>query len=113
MLRYTHSQLYKPHHDYIPQHSSFPFGPRVLTFFLYLSDVEAGGETRFPGLNVTVLPKKGRALLWPSVHDDRPLIMDERTMHEAMPVLAGTKYAGNLWLHPWDFRGPHHNGCAP
>ena len=29
-------------------------GPRVFTFFLYLSDVEEGGGTRFPYLNATV-----------------------------------------------------------
>jgi hypothetical protein len=33
-------------------------GPRILTFFLYLSDVEEGGETNFPLLNISVNPKK-------------------------------------------------------
>jgi hypothetical protein len=28
-------------------------GPRILTFFLYLSDVEEGGETAFPDLGHT------------------------------------------------------------
>lgn len=44
-------------------------GPRILTFFLYLSDVEEGGETVFPSLNISVSPKRGRALLWPSTMD--------------------------------------------
>lgn len=35
-------------------------GPRILTFFLYLSDVEEGGETGFPKMNLQVTPKKGR-----------------------------------------------------
>jgi hypothetical protein len=28
-------------------------GPRILTFFLYLSDVEEGGETSFPQLGIS------------------------------------------------------------
>lgn len=85
----------------------------MFTFFIYLSDVEEGGETRFPYLNISVHPKKGRALLWPSVKDAEPINMDTRTQHEARPVIRGTKYAGNFWLHQWDFRNPHATGCAP
>ena len=38
-------------------------GPRILTFFLYLSDVEEGGETVFTNLGIKVKPKRGRALI--------------------------------------------------
>ena len=57
-------------------------GPRVLTFFLYLSDVEEGGETAFPLLGIAVKPKKGKALLWPSVLDHDTLSYEPRTLHE-------------------------------
>ena len=57
-------------------------GPRILTFFLYLSDVEEGGETHFPLLGISVKPKKGKALLWPSVVDDDLLQFERRTLHE-------------------------------
>jgi hypothetical protein len=40
----------------------------------------------------TVLPKQGRALLWPSVKDDSPNVEDGRTDHQALPVEAGIKY---------------------
>jgi prolyl 4-hydroxylase len=70
--------------------------------FLYLNDVEAGGGTKFNDLNITVMPKRGRALLWPSVHNDEPNLKDERTKHEALPVEAGVKYGANAWFHQFD-----------
>lgn len=59
---------------------------------MYLNDVPEGGGTRFNNLDLTVKPKKGAALIWPSVLDERPHDKDERTMHEAMPVIEGVKY---------------------
>jgi prolyl 4-hydroxylase len=38
-------------------------GPRILTFFLYLSDVEAGGGTRFDKLGYTIMPKGWKSSL--------------------------------------------------
>ena len=63
----------------------------------YLSDVEAGGGTDFPTLGITVNPKKGRAVLWPSVYNADPLRKDPRTDHQALPVEEGTKFAANGW----------------
>jgi hypothetical protein len=53
--------------------------------------------TKFNRLNITVTPKLGRALLWPSVLNDRPHHQDERTYHEALPVDVGVKYGANAW----------------
>jgi hypothetical protein len=53
-------------------------------------------------LNITVTPKQGRALLWPSVLNDRPHHQDERTYHEALPVDVGVKYGANAWC-----KSPH------
>ena len=54
----------------------------MLTLFLYLNDVEEGGGTHFPLLDITVQPKKGSALLWPSVVDEDIEQKDFRTDHE-------------------------------
>jgi len=83
-----------------------------LTFFLYLSDVEEGGETTFNKLGLEVKPKLGRALVWPSVRDDEPDFWDDRTYHEAMPVIKGKKYAANHWIHLNDYEGPNLWGCT-
>ena len=85
--------------------------PRVYTFFLYLSDVEEGGGTKFD-LGFTVQPKKGKAVVWPATHNERPFEQDHRTHHEALPVTKGTKYAANFWIHQYDYVTAHHQGCT-
>lgn len=87
-------------------------GPRILTFFLYLSDVEEGGETGFPNLNINVKPRKGSALLWPSVLDSNLFEQDVRTHHEAKEVRKGLKYAANSWIHLYDFQKSNLWGCT-
>jgi prolyl 4-hydroxylase len=79
--------------------------------YLYLNDVDAGGGTNFDTLDLTVLPKRGRALLWPSVLDSAPNDTDGRTSHQALPVEAGVKYGANAWFHMRDFKTPNGNGC--
>ena len=111
ILKYEVGQFYKTHHDYIPHQKDRQCGPRILTFFIYLSDVEAGGGTNFPDLDLTVMPKKGRALLWPSVLDSDPLKIDDRMRHQALPVEKGTKFAVNGWIHTFDYVGPQERGC--
>jgi len=61
-------------------------GVRILTLYLYLNDVENGGGTNFDKLDLTVMPRRGRALLWPSVFDSDPNAKDDRTTHQALPV---------------------------
>ena len=82
VLRYQPGQFYRTHHDMSPGDNELACGRRILTFFLYLSDVEEGGGTNFPNLDVTVTPKKGSAVLWPSVKDHDPTKQDIRTRHQ-------------------------------
>lgn len=111
LLKYEKGQFYNQHHDYIEHHLDRSPGVRILTVFLYLNDVEAGGGTHFPLLNQTVHPKRGRALLWPSVLNDDPDQKDNLTEHEALPVEAGVKYGANAWVHQRDFKEPWSKGC--
>lgn len=90
---------YEVHHDYIDLEIERQQGVRILTVYLYLNEVEAGGGTNFPELNLTVMPKRGRALFWPSVTDQNPSRTDTRTEHQALPVEQGVKYGANFWYH--------------
>eukprot|EP00729_Bicosta_minor_P007850 gene7850-5504_t len=82
-------------------------GQRVFTCFLYLNDDFDGGETIFPLLNLTVVPKKGSMVLWRNVlrkgkgkgkGGKDTAAVDGRTVHRGNPVLDGVKYAANLWV---------------
>ena len=90
-----------------------PQGVRLYTFFVYLSDVEQGGGTRFTDLGITVTPKLGRGILWPSVLTNDLNAGDMRTHHEALPVEKGVKHAANLWQHLYDFKTPSRSGLCP
>ena len=106
--------FYRRHTDYIEGDQYRVQGPRIYTLFMYLNDVPEGGGTRFMDLggdNITFTPKKGKAILWPSVLNDDPLAFDPRTHHEALPVTKGEKYGANFWIHQYAFKGPYTAGC--
>ena len=82
-----------------------------MTLFFYLNDVEEGGETVFPYINISITPVAGSALLWTNVlpyHEDITrqvqLDADQRMFHEASVVMKGVKYAMNVWVHRQDFK---------
>jgi prolyl 4-hydroxylase len=60
ILKYEEGQFYKTHNDYAGDQKNHPPGVRILTFYVYLSNVDKGGGTHFPELTLTVAPKKGR-----------------------------------------------------
>jgi prolyl 4-hydroxylase len=111
LLRYENNQFYQTHSDYIPYQVDRPMGARILTFYMYLSDVEEGGGTSFPYVNKTVTPKRGRAALWPSVLNEDPNSKDSRTNHQALPVIKGVKYGANAWIHQRDYKEASKKGC--
>ena len=112
LVKYVPGQYYKMHHDNGYETMRGPQGPRLLTVFIYLNDVEEGGATRFNDIfgdktmvHMDVLPRKGSALIWPSVLSEFPNdTYDKRTFHEAMMVTKGVKFGANAWLHLRDYK---------
>ncbi|KAM7361953.1 prolyl-4-hydroxylase-alpha MP [Cochliomyia hominivorax] len=75
-------------------------GNRISTAIYYLADVEEGGGTAFPFLNILVKPRKGSMLFWYNLHTSGD--GDYRTKHAACPVLKGSKWIANVWLRQYD-----------
>jgi len=112
VLHYDRTEWYREHYDYFPVLKRGQ-GNRMATFFLYLTDVEEGGETYFPwygnqyvdlacvhpdGFRIT--PKRGRAVLFYSMLPDGNL--DTRSLHGGCQVRRGEKWSANFWI--WEPR---------
>ncbi|BFF93068.1 prolyl 4-hydroxylase subunit alpha-1-like [Drosophila madeirensis] len=102
---------YAPHFDFARREEKRAFeglnlGNRIATVLFYMSDVEQGGATVFTTLRTALWPKRGTAAFWMNLHRDGE--GDKRTQHAACPVLTGTKWVSNKWIHErgQEFRRP-------
>lgn len=70
-------------------------GQRSITAMAYLNDVEAGGDTEFTQIGMSIKPRRGALLIW---NNNLPNGMpNENTMHAGMPVIQGVKYVLTKW----------------
>lgn len=93
---------YEPHFDFARREETNAFkslgtGNRIATVLFYMSDVAQGGATVFPSLRLSLWPEKGTAAFWHNLHTNGE--GDYLTRHAACPVLAGSKWVCNKWLH--------------
>ncbi len=103
VIRYGVDQQYRPHFDAYDlstptgQRCCKKGGQRLVTALVYLNNVDKGGSTAFPKQNVEILPQKGRMAIF---HNTLPgsTKRDPKSLHAGTPVLAGEKWAFNLWF---------------
>ena len=77
-------------------------GQRVMTVLVYLNDVQQGGATAFPALNLQVQPRRGMALVFfPATVDG---MLDKRALHAAMPAI-DTKFISQVWVRQSTYNG--------
>lgn len=104
VIYYGPDQEYKQHYDSWVHDGSYKTlrcmkygGARLKTALVYLCDVEEGGGTKMTKLNITIMPKKGKLLVFHNTYKDSH-IRHPDSEHAGMPVIKGEKYAFNLWF---------------
>jgi prolyl 4-hydroxylase len=109
ILNYAPNAEYKPHHDYFDENTVegqrivSRSGNRVATLIMYLNEVERGGATIFPKLNLQVLPRKGSVLYFDYFLPGG--IYDPDSLHGGTPVLAGEKWIATQWVRRLPYEG--------
>ncbi|RDD40049.1 Prolyl 4-hydroxylase subunit alpha-2 [Trichoplax sp. H2] len=92
---------YEPHFDHADSGTdvfkTWKGGNRIATMLIYLSSVELGGATVFSSAGVRIEPRQGSAAFWYNLH--RNGNGNNLTRHAACPVLIGSKWIANKWIH--------------
>lgn len=134
VLKYEYMGRYAAHTDYFdPKDYQHDKGTmmltadgvhnRLLTVFMYMSDVEKGGETYFPAhggmphptdyedctRGYSVKPERRKVIIFYNMHPSGEL--DRASLHGGCRVINGTKWSANFWVWnvPRDYKStvPH------
>jgi prolyl 4-hydroxylase len=105
--RYGVGQEFKPHHDYFHTTQNYwreqmmMGGQRTWSAMVFLNAPEAGGHTNFPTAGIKITPCAGNLLIWNNM--DMLGQPNPASLHQGMPVEAGSKYVLTKWYRerPW------------
>ena len=115
LLRYDVGQYDTIHTDFHSYQVYGQTGTCVLTAILYLTKIDGdggGGETQFPYLHdLTIVPKKGRLVLWSNVLDEDPKEEAVLARHRNLPVRGSEgnnhhhqKFTATVFFHARNFQ---------
>tara|TARA_B110000858_G_scaffold175732_1_gene209344 strand:- start:27110 stop:27799 length:690 start_codon:yes stop_codon:yes gene_type:complete len=109
VIHYAQSEEYAPHFDAWDkatergQRCMATGGQRMVSCLLYLNDVEEGGGTSFPNLDMEIRARKGRLVVFHNCHEGST-VRHPNSLHGGMPVLKGEKWACNFWFRELEYQ---------
>jgi hypothetical protein len=74
----------------LPEHQDLGISSRALSILLYLNDNYEGGEINFPQSNISIKPKAGSVIFFPS---------NFIYVHSVSEIKSGIRYAVPAWVH--------------
>lgn len=106
VVHYGETQEYKPHFDAYDMKTekgkqrTERGGQRIVTALMYLNEVDDGGATIFPKLDLEVEAQPGRMVIFHNLADRTLIDMTRhpKSLHGGAPVWGGQKWACNLWF---------------
>ena len=102
LLHYDKGGFYISHYDDAFFHDTYDKifkkfnGYRIYTTYIYLNDVDEGGETSFNNLGFKIKPKKGTAIIWRNINNSCNEV-HPCSLHEAIPVKSKDKWGLTIW----------------
>ena len=114
VLHYKGGEEFKPHYDGYSMDGDpervarfeAKGGQRLFSTMIYLNDVDAGGETEFDQLGVSITPAPGRLVIWANtMAGTREMAALSR--HAGVPVAKGEKWAAVTWWHERPYTKPN------
>ena len=102
VLRYGPGGQVRPHFDFlVPSNSANSesiarSGQRLSTLIVYLNDVAEGGETVFPEIGLSVVPRRGDALYFE--YTNSRMQVDLKSAHGGAAVGRGEKWIVTKWM---------------
>ena len=103
VVHYAETQEYKPHYDAWDietpkgQEKTAHGGNRAVTALMYLNEVDGGGGTGFPKLDLEVQAIPGRLVIFHNLYEGQS-VRHRNSLHGGLPVTEGEKWACNLWF---------------
>jgi prolyl 4-hydroxylase len=102
VVKYSPGGYYRPHFDACNKETddcsrlNKGLGPRYITFIIYLNDDFKDGETVFPKINTSIVPKRGKAAIFYNVDKDGEIL--PKSLHGGKDVKNGEKWIANKWI---------------
>lgn len=87
-------------------------GNRAVTALLYLNEVDGGGGTGFPKLDLEVEAQPGRMVIFHNLYEGYST-RHRKSLHGGLPVSAGEKWACNLWFREQPYQGVTAAAASP